>query len=331
MSTPKQSVQSYLLDAKALARLFPSLKRYARRKTLKPQEKSAIARARNIWEIVQLPNAERPKHLRNYTFPVNRKRSIESYTNSARRLEELDPSMKRYRGRKRLKPGEKARIRYFEKRVKNISVDLEPVSQAEKKKLNKIAPGIIFPIKGLNALKLKQIPASGDPALVSYKREILPNGMRITTLYKTGVRRVWLFVYTGANIALIEQAANYLKAVDDGDQPIVPDYLPFDKAARQLYIWTNHGRTAAGQPNTQRLLAQLGDENALQELGESSASLAANITSGGFALVFGKPDGNASMAIGEEMSRYKNEDALKAAVEGTWILGVIGFFEQAPK
>src|SRR5690606_39614232 len=108
----KQPAESYLRDAKALKRLFPSLKKYDRRKTLKPAEKAAIARARNVFEITQLPNDQRPERYQHYTFPADRKRSDASYIKAARRLADVAPSLAKYRGRKELKPSEKAAIAY---------------------------------------------------------------------------------------------------------------------------------------------------------------------------------------------------------------------------
>ena len=48
MSKPKRSVASYLESARELAQFVPSLKKYKRRKTLTPWEKSYIARWENI-------------------------------------------------------------------------------------------------------------------------------------------------------------------------------------------------------------------------------------------------------------------------------------------
>lgn len=48
MSRNKRETGSYLESAKELSRFIPSLKKYKKRKTLKPSEKSAIARKENI-------------------------------------------------------------------------------------------------------------------------------------------------------------------------------------------------------------------------------------------------------------------------------------------
>lgn len=332
MSNRKPTVESYLHKAEALARLFPSLKKYRRRKTLKGAEKAAIARAHAIFEITRLPNVQRPEKYQHYTFPANRKRSIKTYLSSAKELEYFDKTLRRFRGRKRLKPGEKGRIAYLEKRLRNIGPSMEAMTPAEMRKLRRISPHIGFPIKGIGALKMRHVPNHQTKDVIAYKREITSDGMKISLGYRNGEKRVFLFIHTGADIDRIRAAADYLTA-RDGDDAVDPDYLPFGVAARQLFIWTNHGRTADGQPTTPRLLAQLGDESALQDLAETSASLAADIVSGGFALVFGDPDGLASEAIKKERDRqnYRTAKSLRAAMEGTFILGVIGIFVRPAK
>lgn len=312
MSKQKIPVESYLRDAKALARKFPSLKKYRRRKTLKPAEKAAIARARNIFEIVQLPNKDRPEHLREYTFPADRKRSTRSYLNAAKRMERIAPdSMKKYRGRKQLKPGEKAYIRKLEKRTR-FTAELEPISEPLKKSLDKVAKRVSgakkarvsFPIPGVRAIKLKNIENADTPNVRKRTIRATDYGMSVTVDYETGYRRFYKFVYTGTDFEAMREAAEDL----------------FREGARTVYFWINHGRSSAGYRDIESFEAAIGDDEARE--GMSGQAIAQIDTDISVKLL------QAQNARSEfEQGKITKEDLALIENQMVWIYGVIGFFQ----
>jgi len=340
MSKQKTPTESYLRDAKALARLFPSLAKYKRRKTLRPAEKSAIARARNVFEITQLPNDQRPEKYQHYTFPADRKRSDASYIKAARRMADVAPAMAKYKGRKQLTPSEKAAIAYKEKRLRHASA-LEPVTEKTAKKLERTAKRIagkkarvIFPIPGIRAIKLRNIEeASGlydefdksgklirKAFLKSRKVTATDYGMSVRVQYLSGVKRFYKFVYTGADREAMIAAADEL----------------FAEGARQVTVWLNHGRASESQPNTERFAAMIGDEDATAQIEKASPLLASRIKSGGYAMLLDAKEElrESEEAINELTSRAAKKkkreriEELRVATENAnWIYGVVGIFE----
>jgi len=304
---------SYISNAKALARLFPSLKKYSRRKRLSPQEKAAISRAFNVWEITQLPNEARPEQYRNYTYPANRKRSDKSYVKAAERLADFAPALKKYKGRKRLSPAEKAAIAYKEKRLRHVS-DLTPLPEKTLEAIDSVAKRqggkkarVSFPIPGVRAIKLRNIETPETPGVASRRIEATNYGMSVTVRYNSGVKRRYKFVYTGADRDAMIAAAERL----------------FAEGARQVTVWLNHGRASESQPDALRFAAMIGDEFALSEIRAGSPSLAMTILSGGYAVI---PDATTpEEGAPEPKERPEKLEAVP------WIYGVMGIFETRPK
>lgn len=330
MSKQKIPAESYIRDAKALARLFPSLAKYKRRKTLRPAEKSAIARARNVFEITQLPNADRPEKYQHYTFPADRKRSDASYIKAARRMADVAPAMAKYKGRKQLTPSEKAAIAYKEKRLRRVT-SLEPISEKTANKLERTAKRIAgkkarvtFPIPGVRAIKLRNVETGETPGVKTRKIAATDYGMSVTVRYQSGVKRFYKFVYTGANRAALIAAADTL----------------FAEGARQVTVWLNHGRASESQPNTERFAAMIGDDDAIEQIEKASPLLASRITSGGYAMALNAKDElrDAEDAINELTSRSEKrkkkkqiEELRDATESANWVYGVVGIFETRPK
>ena len=318
MSKQKIPAESYLRDAKALKRLFPSLAKYGRRKTLRPAEKAAIARARNVFEITQLPNADRPERYQNYTFPAHRKRSDASYIKAAKRMADVAPAMAKYRGRKELKPSEKAAIAYKEKRLRRVT-SLEPISEKTANKLERTAKRIAgkkarvtFPIPGVRAIKLRNIETPDTPGVAARKITATDYGMSVNVRYQSGVKRFYKFVYTGADRDAMIAAADEL----------------FAEGARQVTVWLNHGRASESQPNTERFAAMIGDEDATAQIEKASPLLASRITSGGYAFTLdAKEELKAKSRKRTKRGRETQEDTESA----NWIYGVVGIFETRPK
>ena len=298
-STPI-SVKSYVADAKALSRLFPSLKKYRRRKTLKPQEKAAITRARNIFEIVDtLPNKDRPENLREYTFPANRKKKDRAYLNEAKKLAEIGfDNFDKYKDRKKLKPSEKAAITRARKKSRFLS-DLYPLPKKEAKKLKR---NIRFPVPGLNAIKLRNIETPTKDNRIKRKIAVTEYGLGISVLFPSGLKRFYKFVFTGPDIDLMIEAAADL----------------FGEGAKQVNVWINHGFSSEGHTELDRFAAMLGDENALKEVSEQTNVPVNLIASGGYSVLLNQED-------------YDSDDFKTRLAEAVWIYGVIGVFETRSK
>lgn len=112
MSRHKRDTQSYLAVAKELAAFIPSLKKYSRRKkSLKPQEKSAIARAEKLWQqashskrgvynLVPVSKRDAKKHKDDlYTFETIHKKKdgtevIKTHRFNAVQLQNTSPTSK---------------------------------------------------------------------------------------------------------------------------------------------------------------------------------------------------------------------------------------------
>ena len=305
MSTKKTySVKSYVADAKALSRLFPSLKKYSRRKTLKPQEKAAITRARNIFETVGDPRAptpkrSRPEEYRDYIYPVNRKKKDSAYLKEAKKLAGIGfENFSKYKGRKTLKPSEKAAITRAKKKSRFLS-DLYRLPKQEAKKLKK---EIRFPIPGLNAIKLRNIEVPTKQNRIKRNIKVTDYGLAISVLFPSGLKRFYKFVYTGADMdAMIDAAADL-----------------FGEGAKQVNVWLNHGFSSEGHTELDRFAAMLGDEDALREVSAETGIQAESIKSGGYAVILTEDD-------------FDKEDVSEKIAQASWIYGVIGLFETRSK
>jgi len=265
-----------------------------------------------------LPNDQRPERYQHYTFPADRKRSDASYIKAARRLADVAPSLAKYRGRKELKPSEKAAIAYKEKRLRRVTA-LEPISEKTAAKLTRTAKRIggakarvTFPIPGVRAIKLRNIETPDTPGVKSRKIAATDYGMSVNVRYQSGVKRFYKFVYTGADRAALIAAADTL----------------FAEGARQVTVWLNHGRASESQPNTERFAAMIGDDDAIEQIEKASPLLASRITSGGYAFTLDKNDElKAKTRKRTKRGRETQEDTETA----NWIYGVVGIFETRPK
>lgn len=295
-----ETVKSYVADAKALSRLFPSLKKYARRKTLKPQEKAAISRARNIFNIVEtLPNDQRPEKLREYTYPARRKKKDQAYIREAKKLAELGfDNFDKYKGRKKLKASEKAAITRARKKSRFLS-DLYPLPKKEAKKLKQ---NIRFPVPGLNAIKLRNIETPTRANGIKRKIRVTDYGLGISILFPSGLKRFYKFVFTGPDIDLMIEAAADL----------------FSEGAKQVNVWINHGFSSEGHTELDRFAAMLGDEQALREVSAQTNVPMNLIASGGYSVLIKEDD-------------YESDDFKTKLAEAVWIYGVIGVFETREK
>ena len=291
------SIESYIADAKALSRLFPSLKKYKRRKTLKPQEKAAITRARNVFEAVgegpsATPRKTRPPRLREYVYPANRKKKDTTYAKEARKLAALGfGSMDKYKGRKRFNASEKAAITRARKKSRYITD--EYVRLKKKPKFD-----IRFKIPGLNAIKLRNVEVPTKDNKIKRKIEFTDYGLAISIKFPNGLKRFYKFVYTGSNIdALIDTGTDLL-----------------EEGAKVIAVWLNHGVTDQSFSTIQNFAASLGEVEAVREVSERVGIAPNRIVSGGYAVAY------------EEAEQRKDDGKVELA-EVPWIYGVVGTFE----
>lgn len=328
MSTEK-SIESYLRDARDLSILFPSLKKYARRrKNLSRYEKSAISRAVNIVKIVgrpetgYTPNESRPEHLRNYRYPAFRHRSITSYLESARRMARIIPKMKKFSRRKKLTPEDKISISHYEKRTRHTA-ELDPVSEKFMSEVDKVArhvtgsrkARVTFPVSGVRAIKLKNIEKPeqydkkgnliGTKGVIKVIKRATDYGMNISVKYQNNYSRFYKCVYTGADYAAQVAAAEQL----------------FNEGAIAVYFWINHGRSSAGFRNLKTFKAAIGDDEMREGISEQAI---AQIDTDISVKLLQIANARGEYAEG----KISKEDLQIIENQMVWIFGVMGLFQQ---
>lgn len=299
-----RSTESYLSDARAIADLFPSLKKYRRRKRLKPQEKAAIQRAVNIVDIVGRPSMatpikERPSQYRSYRYPAQRIKKDAAYIKEASQLAKIGfKNFKKYRGRKKLTPSQKAAITRAKKKSRHLS-DLEVLPEREAKKLRH---KIRFPVPGLDAVKLLNVPAPTKDNEIRRRLRAMNYGLGVSVDFPNGNRRFYKFVYTGADTdAIVEAAADLLA-----------------EGAKSVHVWLNHGMAGEGHSNLDRFAAMLGEEEAIRAVSERTGIGQSKLVSGGYAVLI-------------DNDRMRTDEGKSEMAEIPWIWGVVGIFEKGRK
>lgn len=223
-----KSVEQYLIEVRRLKGRFPALKRFVRRKTLKPHEKAQITRARNVANIMEMAKSERPDRYENYKFPADRQKSQAYYRRVVRELSPFDDTMKKYRSqRKKFTAAQKAVI--SKKRAALPGTDnLFPLTKDQAKKL---PADVVRSRGGPRAIKLRNV---SPKAKISVNR----NGDLIV---KQSGRR-WVYVHTGPKIDVMAHEAERIFNEED---------------PQAIYVWTVHGRTGEGFGDIESLVYKL--------------------------------------------------------------------------
>ena len=334
MASRKRPPNEYYRNAaRALAKKFPSAKKYRRRKKFRPAEKAAIARLINIVEAVgwnyEIPNEQRPDHLKFYVYPAERLpgykrrasptrpldapgdhgRSDDSLIRRARELVEGFPDdfariarkkTNEERGRplheRILTDAERKLIIRREKRMRYAN-NLQTLNQAqiETLKSQKRWNNLKFS-DGANFIKLRRVEA--DAQLI-----VTREGMT-TRAYYPKPKNIRLY----RMIAVNRRGAAQFKAIMAAAQKLAAE------GAKQFYVWTNHGLTSIGARDPLELAAMLGDEAAMSQVAEESGEdRVIQIESDGFRLAF------------QAAKKKRRRDKLSNVV---WIKGVAGLYER---
>lgn len=214
--------EKYLIEARRLAARFPKLKRFRRRKRLNGRERQEIGTARYYADIADLSKDQRPERLRNYKVPARRFKSEKEYAFEARSLARVNENFEKYKGLKKFTPAQKAAITRAYRPLIYSSEKIK-ITRAQANKL----PDEMFPMnkrgQAVRSTRLVRLAnTSSDRKIISVSK----NGSMIV---RSGGRR-WKYVYTGADVAAIANAAD--KAFQEG--------------AQRIYFWTSMGRTSEG-------------------------------------------------------------------------------------
>ena len=232
MSTPL-SHKYWLQKARELEPKFPGLKKFRRRKTVRPGERSAIRHKLNIVNILLEPADLRPEKYRKYVFPSDRiikndlyyKDKIES---ALRAQPELARSLRQFRRVRKLKPGQKAYITKICKKLR-FADNVFPLTTAMKKRLPKgVRDSAVIP--GIRGIKFRQ-------TLVDAALEVDEFG---DIIIQSGASR-WFYRYTGEDPDSLADAAQ----------------AAFDNKAKQVNIWTVHGRVSGGSGDIEDFIFKL--------------------------------------------------------------------------
>lgn len=216
----KFSVQSYILDARALEKQgFTSLKKYRRRKTLTPAEKAAISRARNKFLAGGKPSSKKRK-------------KDAAYAELVKTLKSFDADYKKYARRKTFKPAERAAITRRARKISWLkSKNFVPLTKAQARRIPKAAradnkiPGII--LRSAPGAKIKRVATDGTLYLEVNGRNWIYKPLPITRIIGSGD------LYGEQQDALIDAFTDAAREA-------------FDAGARQVHLWTAMGRSAEG-------------------------------------------------------------------------------------
>ena len=208
MARKNQSIEAYVVDAKALAkRGFPAAKKYVRRKTLKPAEKAAIARMREAALAGKIPKP---------------KKSDSDYRKIAREASKYVEGLKGL-GRGKLSPQKKARITRLAKeaRAAKFATKLTP------QQFKNIPRKARFS-KNTKAIKLRETIADSNWRVTRVNKDGSINALSNNRKWRLEPVRI-----TGEIDA-------------DAERLIMAGNNAFDLGAKQVNMWFWNGIANAG-------------------------------------------------------------------------------------
>ena len=255
-------VAEYVTRARQLARRFPALKKYTKRRTLKSYEAGHITRLSNVAKLVEDTNIRQRRELFedgeiqewmvSYTFPGDRIKSDKAYKDILRdRLEFATPETaktikKIIRQRTKLKPWQKG---YASKIKKALSfVEDQTIIPVTKEQADKLPKDIV---RGYGADHKGTGQGVYAIKLLNQSRKTIKD---IQIIDGDMIVREFHYIYVYRHIPI--------SYIDDGFDAVTDAFsqaaqAAFDNGAKAVWFWTNNGMAGGGHRTYKQFMNSL--------------------------------------------------------------------------